>query len=428
LPRRTSTEHLSGDDTPDAKATRHAWVFPARFRARAFGWKSTRLATERLKEALAEIGAVHRRDPLVGAEGAIRLIEKLVPAIQDIDSSSGSLGTATNRVLDTVIPWIAAAPAPSETRAAWLERLWQAYLDDGYGYLDPLPDRWGELCASADIAGQWADDLASALRHAWSTRSRMRGDTAALSCLLAAGRPGEVVALLELLTYRFWPSQRFAVQALVDLGRPEDALHYAETRTSPDDHPAVAVACERILRDLGRHDEAYARYGLAAHRGTTNLATFRALAKAYPAIPRERLLGDLVARSPGEEGKWFATAKELTLYDLAIDLASRSPCDPKTLIRAARDFEQTQPLFALNCALAALRWLCAGHGYDLVGNEVYMAFDHALRAADRLGEREAAVRGMSSLLAPERGPRNWAGDALQRLVATGARPATGAPR
>lgn len=359
MPRRAPPERSPEDDASGPKPSRHAWAFSARFRARAFGWKGTKLATERLKEALGEIKAVHRTDPVLAAEGAVRLIEKLVPAIQDIDSSSGSLGAATNRALDALVPWIAAAPAPPETRAAWLERLWQAYLDDGYGYLDPLPDRWGELCAAAEIV----------------------------------------------------------VQALVDLGRPEDALRYAETRTNPDDHPAVAVACERILRDLGRTDEAYARYGLAAHRGTTNVATFQALAKAYPAIPRERLLADLVAEAPGEEGKWFATAKELALYDRAIDLANRSPCDPKTLIRAARDFEEAEPLFALKCALTALRWLCAGHGYDLVGNEVYAAFDHALRAAERVGERAAALTSMATLLAPERGPRNWAGDALQRLVA-----------
>lgn len=406
----------------------HSWIFPRHFRARAFGWKGTKLATERLKEALTEIKAVHRRDPLLAAEGAVHLIEKLVPAIQEIDSSSGSLGTATNRSLDALIPLIAAAPAPPATRAAWLDRLWAAYNDDGYGYLDPLPDRWGELCASAEVAGAWADKLAPLLRHAWVERLRTRGNTAALSCLLAAGRPAEVVALLELLPYRFWPFQRYAVQALVDLGRPEDALRYAETQTSPDDRPHVAVACERILRDLGRSDEAYARYGRDAHRASTHLATFRALAKAYPAIPRERLLADLVAESPGEEGKWFATAKELELYDLAIDLANRSPCDPKTLIRAARDFEQTQPLFALNAGLTALRWLCAGHGYDLVGNEVYAAFDHALRAADRVGERDAALRGIATLLAPNRGPRNWAGDALQKLLAAASWAATGVPR
>jgi hypothetical protein len=34
-----------------------------------------------------------------------------------------------------------------------------------------------------------------------------------------------------------------------------------------------------------------------------------------------QILADLVATTPGEEGKWFATAKELKLYDLALKLA-----------------------------------------------------------------------------------------------------------
>jgi len=98
------------------------WAFPARFRAHAFGWKGTKLATERLKEAVREIKAVHRKDPALAADGAVRLIERLVPAIQDIASSSGSLGKATNRALDTLLDLIAGAPADTKTRSAWSRR------------------------------------------------------------------------------------------------------------------------------------------------------------------------------------------------------------------------------------------------------------------------------------------------------------------
>lgn len=45
-----------------------------------------------------------------------------------------------------------------------------------------------------------------------------------------------------------------------------------------------------------------------------------------------------MATTPGDEGKWFATAKEAGLLDEAIWLANQAPCDPKTLTRAARDF------------------------------------------------------------------------------------------
>jgi hypothetical protein len=36
---------------------------------------------------------------------------------------------------------------------------------------------------------------------------------------------------------------------------------------------------------------------------------------------------------------------------------NQSPCDPKTLTRAARDFVNQDADFALKAGLAALRWL-----------------------------------------------------------------------
>ena len=405
----------SGGSPP---ASVRAWTFPARFRARAFGWKGTAPASQRMKEALTEIKAVQRKDPVLAADGAVRLIERIVPAIQDIDGSSGAIGTAVTRTVNALVDIIAAAPAPLKVRAAWLDRLWDAYNEDGYGYLDQLPDRWGDLCASLELSNSWADSLAPTLRHSFAERSRMRGSSAALSCLQAAGRYAEIVEIVALLQYEFWGYQRFAVQALVGLGRPEEALRYAESRTNPNDSGQAAAACERILRDLGRRDEAYRRYGLHAHRASTNLTTFRSLSKAYPEIAPSKLLSDLVASTPGEEGKWFATAKDLELYDDAIDVANRSPCDPKTLIRAARDFEQSEPMFALKAALTALHWLCAGHGYDLVGNEAYQAFDHALRAAEQAGDRDGALKAMATLVDPALGATNWAGDYLRRLLAS----------
>jgi hypothetical protein len=75
---------------------------------------------------------------------------------------------------------------------------------------------------------------------------------------------------------------------------------------------------------------------------------------------KSQILTDLMATIPGDEGKWFATAKELELYDLALELAHRSPCDPKTLTRAARDYLDSEPAFALESAIAALRWLSEG--------------------------------------------------------------------
>ena len=135
----------------------------------------------------------------------------------------------------------------------------------------------------------------------------------------------------------------------------------------------MAQTCEEILLSDGLTDEAYSRYALAANRKTTNLATFRAVAAKYPEKNPADILRDLVAHTPGEEGKWFAAAKSVGLYDEAIDLANRTPCDPKTLTRAARDMAAENPRFAVEAGLAALRWLVAGYGYDIIAADVSRA-------------------------------------------------------
>ena len=105
-----------------AKAPAHKWTFRARFRRRAFGWKSQPAIT-RIKEAVSEIKKAARKDPLLGAEGALLFLEKLSPAIEQVDSSSGAIGTAVNNAIAALVEIIGAAPADEDTRAKWLERL-----------------------------------------------------------------------------------------------------------------------------------------------------------------------------------------------------------------------------------------------------------------------------------------------------------------
>ncbi len=61
-----------------------------------------------------------------------------------------------------------------------------------------------------------------------------------------------------------------------------------------------------------------------------------------------------------EEVKQFPTAKNIEHFDLALELANRSHCDPKTLTRAARDYLGSEPEFSLGAAMAALRWVRGG--------------------------------------------------------------------
>ena len=75
------------------RADGHKWEFKARFRRRAFGWKS-QPAIQRLKQAVCEIKKVARKDPVLAADGAVTLFERLSPALEHVDSSSGAIGTA----------------------------------------------------------------------------------------------------------------------------------------------------------------------------------------------------------------------------------------------------------------------------------------------------------------------------------------------
>jgi hypothetical protein len=63
-----------------------------------------------------------------------------------------------------------------------------------------------------------------------------------------------------------------------------------------------------------------------ANQRGTYLATFRAVCKKYPHKAAGEILADLVKTTPGDEGKWFAAAKDTGLYDEALALASRTPC------------------------------------------------------------------------------------------------------
>ena len=99
-----------------ATAERHRWQFAARFRRNAFGWRS-QPAIARVREAAAEIRKVRRSDAVRAAEGAVLFLEKLSPALEHVDSSSGAIGNAVNRAIEELVPVIATAPADLARRS-----------------------------------------------------------------------------------------------------------------------------------------------------------------------------------------------------------------------------------------------------------------------------------------------------------------------
>jgi len=373
--------------------TAHKWNFSARFRRNAFGWRS-QPALIRVKEAVAEIKKIARKNPVLAAEGAVLFLEKVSPALAHVDSSSGAIGTAVNNAIDVLASIIAGASADHSIRDKWLERLWQAIEEDDIPYIELLPEYWGELCATPERASQWADSFISVVRMAWKNTSQghhvyFKGTIACLSALIRAGRNEEVLALLELSPYKYWHYRKWGVKALSAMGRKADAIRYAESNPGINDPlRSIAEACENVLLSSGMFDEAYARYAIVANRGTSHLATFRAIAKKYPHKTADEILHDLVESTPGEEGKWFASAKSAGLYDEAIALANRTPCDPRTLTRAAKEASSEHPAFAVEAGMAALRWLSEGYGYEISAVDVWAACRYTMEAAAHAGSAQ----------------------------------------
>lgn len=381
----------------------HPWVFVSRFRRNGFGYRASRLAVQRLEEAVTEISGVARFDPALAGEGAVRFLEKISPALEGVDSSSGALGSAVDGAIEALVPIIAQAPIAEGMRDRWLERLWQAVQDDDMPYLEHLPPFWGDLCVTADRALRWAEQFLPIVRICLAPPDGkyqyFKGVPACFSALLKAGRHDEILALLGTERRKSWSNRRWGVEALAAQGRVDEAVRFAEeSRGLNQSDASISGACERVLLASGRSGEAYRRYAVQATWKPTYLATFRTVVKKYPAIDPGRILDDLIASTPGAEGKWFAAARQAGMLDKAIEIANRSPCDPKTLTRAARDLLAKNPRFALEAGLAAVRWLLQGFGYETTGHDVQAACGITLAAARQTGAEAAARKRIEDLL------------------------------
>ena len=264
------------------KTVTHKWQFPSRFRRGAFGWRS-RPAIQRVKEAVTEIKKVARKYPVLAAEGAVRFLQKVSPALEHVDSSSGAIGTAVNRAITELVSVIAKAPADADTRAAWLERLYDAHAEDAIPYIESLAEHWGELCASKEMASLWADRLLDVTRMALSPdkdrRGFFHGTPACLSALFTAQRYEEILELVEHDT--FWHYKRWSVKALGAQGRRAEAIRYAEAcRSAWASDREIDELCEDMLLSSGLADEALST--LRPHRASRGH-----LSRLVPRRPKE---------------------------------------------------------------------------------------------------------------------------------------------
>ena len=412
--RHATARRSDGAETHEAAP----WVFKSRFRRGAFGWRGSRLASERIGQALAEIHTVAKHDPVRAADGAVLFLEKLSSALEHVDSSSGALGSTAHAAVAALVPIIKEAPADIAVRENWLERLFEAIQNDDPPYIESLGDRWGELCATSGLASLWADRLLDLVRHVQSERRRgqhafCRADSVCLSALFSAGRHDELITSVTGDPRPMWHDLLWVGRIKVARGQIDEAIAFmAQSVNAWTPMAGLARFAEEVLLQAGRRTEAYERYALEAYQGTSYLSTFRAIARKYPEIDPDRLLSDLIASTPGEEGKWFATAKTLKRYEVAMKLAWASPCDPKTLTRAARDNIRSAPVFAGEVALAALHWICQGRGFELTSLDVQLAYQLVIEAGDSLGQSDRVALRIQTMLRPATRDVRWVREML----------------
>lgn len=374
-----------------AMATGQTWKLKQYFRANAFGWRASALASTRLKQALAEIQKVGRKDAILAAEGALSLAERLWPALAGVDTSSGALGSAVHRATIQLVSVIIKPEVDVVIRARWMERLYDAVQNDGVDYLARIQNHWGELCVYTELANQWADKLLPGVRDCWTASPPQFAKDAvmALSALLKAARHDDISTLLELQRTRFWHYDQFRAESLVRQGRIDEALELAQS-IGVDPHANAGmgwvVFCERVLLDAGRRDEAYRRFAGMATSATTNTMWVRRVLEKYPERQPRSVLMDLMAS--GAKGKWFAAAKDAGFMDIALECAADHCADPATLVRAVRDFGETDPEFAMRVAASAIKGLLHGSGYDPETGDVVRAYHYGMAAAAKI-EKQA---------------------------------------
>jgi len=381
----------------------HKWKFKTHFRAGAYSWKGTALASKRMKEAVSEIKKVARTDSALAGEGAIELMCRLYPACEHIDGSSGSLGTALNRTVAALVPIVTAADWDMNTRGKLLEDLYEAVCNDGWSILSQVEDCWGEICVYPGLANLWADRLVPFLRDVWSSESHghVTGDGICLSCLLYTDRFDELQELIALDRFKFWSNAKFWAQALVKQGKVDEAIAYAESirdlhKGTYDNH-SIDDFCEKTLLAAGRADEAYDKYGVRLVESGTYVSVYRRLVTKYPHRNKRQMLLDLMEQS-GTKGKWFAAAKDAGFLDIALDCARAGQAKPSTLLRATRDFADKEPEFAVEVGIESIRSLFSGMSYELpTGADVAAHYDMLMGVAEKHGLKEKVKAELSQL-------------------------------
>ena len=349
----------------------HPWNFKVYFRTRAYGWRGSKLAIKRLKEAVSEIKK--EKDKNLAAEGAIFLMSRFWLSFQDIDTSSGSLGSAVYCAMETLIAIIIKADVSLDVRKYWLDILQAILQEDGVGYVSNIAGYWGDIASYPQLASAQADRLSFIVKHAWQQKqSIVYYDTAYLSALFFAKRFNEVLDVIKLNPYPAWHINNFKARVIA-LDDIDKAIKYVESlRNIININPAsIDLFCEGLLIKANRLTDAYNNYAIDANESNTYVSWFNKIKKKYGSLKTDKeILLNLINKNVAPLGKWFATANKLKLFDLALEIIKDDSVEPKTLNRAALSNVNNNPSYALEVALASLKWMVRGYGYEVSNLDV----------------------------------------------------------
>ena len=353
---------------------------------RSFAHDEVKPAGRWLRQSVTQLRRISRTHPELAGNQSVYFLTNLGSALENVDPTSRTVTTAVRKSVQAIVHLFVALPVSTLMYDQWLEQL-AALLErenDRGQCWQELAIHWGLLCKSPILASYWADRWLPHIRQRWKlAQFKQPNSLACLASLAASARWQEILDLLAQQPIGFWPEQRFGVMALAAQGKSTEALTYAQ-HANPLGHEyrrEIAESCEAILLAQGLRQRAYEEFAIIANQRQNHLRTFKVIAEKYPEKPPEQIFEDLVKSTPGEEGKWFRVAYELRFFHLALEISQTAPCDPKTLIHAAKEHSTADPTFACRVSLASLRWLAQGYGVSITANDVYQAYDMAIQSA-----------------------------------------------
>jgi hypothetical protein len=170
------------------------------------------------------------------------------------------------------------------------------------------------------------------------------------------------------------------------MGKKAEAIRYAEeSRGLNDPGWQIAQACEAILLSSGLPTRPTGAMPWRRIRAQRTWRRFVPSPRSIPTSSRKRSCATwLPARlAPRASGSPPPRTRVCSPWRLSWRHAAR-PIHVR-LTRAARDYAEKQPDFALAAGLAALRWISLGHGYDITGADVLDAYSAVRQAAAGAG-------------------------------------------